>query len=88
MITAGVDCGSKNVRVLILKDGEIMAKAMVPAGMDASAAAQEAYEKALSEAGITITRRWQGLSHPSNQLIGLIERPRPRRLVARPRASC
>jgi predicted CoA-substrate-specific enzyme activase len=52
MITAGVDCGSKNVRVLILKDGEILAKTSVPAGMDTSAAAQEAYEKALAEAGI------------------------------------
>ena len=39
MITAGVDCGSKNVRVVILKDGEILAKAMVPAGIDAAAAA-------------------------------------------------
>ena len=52
MITAGVDCGSKNVRVLILKDGETAAKVMVPAGMDTSAAAQAAYEKALAEAGI------------------------------------
>jgi benzoyl-CoA reductase subunit D len=53
MITAGVDCGSKNVRVVILKGGEIVAKAMVPAGMDTSSSAQDAYEKALAEAGIT-----------------------------------
>lgn len=52
MITAGVDCGSKNVRVLILKDGEILAKAMVPAGMDTAAAAQKAYEKALEGGGL------------------------------------
>lgn len=52
MITAGVDCGAKNVRVLILKDGEVLAKAMVPAGMDAAAAAQEAYGKALADAGL------------------------------------
>jgi benzoyl-CoA reductase subunit D len=52
MITAGVDCGSKNVRVLILKDGEILAKAMVPAGMDTAAAAQKAYKKALEGAGL------------------------------------
>ena len=51
MITAGVDCGSKNVRVVILKDGEILAKAIVPAGMDAAAAAQEAYEQALESIG-------------------------------------
>jgi benzoyl-CoA reductase subunit D len=53
MITAGVDCGSKNVRVLILKDGEVLAKSLVPAGMDTSAAAEEAYQKVLAEAGIT-----------------------------------
>jgi benzoyl-CoA reductase subunit D len=52
MITAGVDCGAKNVRVLILKDGEVLAKAMVPAGMDTAAAAQEAYGKALADAGL------------------------------------
>ncbi len=53
MITAGVDCGSKNVRVVILKDGQVVGMALVPAGMDTSAAAEEAYEKALSEAGLT-----------------------------------
>jgi benzoyl-CoA reductase subunit D len=52
MITAGVDCGSKNVRVVIVKDGEIMAQSMAPAGMDTANAAQEAYDKALAEAGI------------------------------------
>ena len=52
MITAGVDCGSKNVRVVILKDGEVVGKALVPAGMDTSAVAEEAYDKALAEAGL------------------------------------
>jgi benzoyl-CoA reductase subunit D len=53
MITAGVDCGSKNVRVVILKDGRIVGKAAVLAGIDTSAAAEAAYDKALSEAGLT-----------------------------------
>lgn len=53
MITAGVDCGSKNVRVVILKDGEVAARTMIPAGMDTRAAAGEAYKRALAEAGIT-----------------------------------
>ena len=52
MITAGVDCGSKNVRVVIVKDGEVVASAMVPAGMDTAKAADDAYNKALREAGI------------------------------------
>jgi predicted CoA-substrate-specific enzyme activase len=52
MITAGVDCGSKNVRVVLVKDGEVVAQAIVPAGMDTAKAADEAYSKALAEAGI------------------------------------
>ncbi|MFV1967787.1 MAG: acyl-CoA dehydratase activase [Pirellulaceae bacterium] len=53
MITVGVDCGSKSVRVVILKDHQIVAKAVVPAGVDTAAAAEEAYTKAMSEAGLT-----------------------------------
>lgn len=52
MITAGVDCGSKNVRVVILKEGQIVGKATVLAGMDASVAAEQAYDEALAEAGL------------------------------------
>lgn len=52
MITAGVDCGSKNVRVVILNDGQIVGKAMVLAGMDTSAAAEKAYDEALAEANL------------------------------------
>ncbi|MBL7041644.1 MAG: CoA activase [Pirellulaceae bacterium] len=53
MITAGVDCGSKSVRVVILKEGKIAGKAAVLAGMDASIAAEQAYDEALSEAGLS-----------------------------------
>jgi benzoyl-CoA reductase subunit D len=52
MITAGVDCGSKNVRVVVVRDGEVVAQAMVPAGMDTAKAAEDAYHMALAEAGI------------------------------------
>lgn len=52
MITAGVDCGSKNVRVVILNDGQIIGRATVLAGMDTSAAAEQAYDEALAEAGM------------------------------------
>ncbi len=52
MITAGVDCGSKNVRVVILTDGQIAGTATALAGMNTSAAAEQAYDEALSEAGL------------------------------------
>jgi len=52
MITAGVDCGAKNIKVVILKDGAIVGKSKVLAGMDAGKSAQQAYERALEEAGI------------------------------------
>lgn len=53
MITAGVDCGAKNVKVVILKDGRVAGKAMVPAGIDTAGAAEAAYEAALAEAGLS-----------------------------------
>jgi activator of 2-hydroxyglutaryl-CoA dehydratase len=34
MITAGIDCGAKNTKTIILKDGEIVGKGMVPAGFE------------------------------------------------------
>ncbi len=52
MITAGIDCGAKNVRALVLKDGAIVGKAIVPAGMDTAAAADKAFDQALAEAGL------------------------------------
>ncbi|MBL6974906.1 MAG: CoA activase [Deltaproteobacteria bacterium] len=52
MITAGVDCGAKNVKVVILKNGEVAGKAMVQAGMDAAESAETAYAAALKEAGL------------------------------------
>jgi benzoyl-CoA reductase subunit D len=53
MITAGIDCGAKNIRALILKDGELVGKALEPAGMDTGAAANQAYDTALKEAGLS-----------------------------------
>ncbi len=53
MITAGIDMGSKNVKVVILKNGEIIGKGSAPAGFDAVSAAEEAYKLALDAAGIT-----------------------------------
>ena len=53
MITAGIDCGAKNVKVVILKDGEIAGRAMALAGMNPKEAAEDVYSQALAEAGVT-----------------------------------
>jgi len=52
MITAGVDCGAKTVKVVILKDGKIVGKNLFLAGIDTAGAAEKAYEEALIAAGL------------------------------------
>ncbi len=52
MITAGIDMGSKTVKVVILKDGEIIGKAKTLAGFDSREAAEKGFQAALDEAGI------------------------------------
>lgn len=52
MITAGIDCGSQNTKGVILKDGEVVAKALIPTEFDADLAAQNVLNKILSDAGI------------------------------------
>ena len=52
MITAGVDIGAKCIKVLILKDGRVAAKAMGLSGFDQKSATTELFKKALSEAGV------------------------------------
>ena len=52
MITAGIDCGSQNTKAAILKDGKVVAIALLPTEFDADMAAQKVLEKALSDAGV------------------------------------
>jgi benzoyl-CoA reductase subunit D len=52
MITAGVDVGNKFTKVVIMKDGKILSRSMVLSGFDQKAAAEEAFDKAISGAGI------------------------------------
>lgn len=53
MITAGIDIGAKTVKVVVVEDGEILGKSLVPAGLDTAAAAQQALDDALAAAGVT-----------------------------------
>lgn len=52
MITAGVDCGAKNTKTVILRDGEIVGKAAVLTGVAQHEAILAAYERALKHAGV------------------------------------
>jgi benzoyl-CoA reductase subunit D len=52
MITAGIDCGAKNTKTIILKDGKIIGRAMVPTGFDLGKAVESSLEKAFQKAGI------------------------------------
>jgi benzoyl-CoA reductase subunit D len=52
MITAGIDCGAKNTKVIIIKDGKITGKGMVLTGFDHEKAVEESLGQALKDAGI------------------------------------
>jgi benzoyl-CoA reductase subunit D len=52
MITAGIDCGAKNTKTVIIKDGKIVGKASVPTGFEQGLAVKESLEQALKAAGI------------------------------------
>ena len=53
MITAGIDCGAKNTKAVILKDGEIIGKGMVLTGFDQQKASEKSLAQAAKDAGIS-----------------------------------
>ena len=53
MITAGIDMGAKSVRVLLLKDGKVLARTQELAGFEPAEATKKAFTRAVSEAGIS-----------------------------------
>ncbi len=52
MITAGIDVGNKNTRALILKDGEVLSRSLVPSGFDQKKAVRDVFNAALKGAGM------------------------------------
>ncbi|KPJ78596.1 MAG: CoA activase [Deltaproteobacteria bacterium SG8_13] len=52
MITAGIDCGAKNTKTVIVRDGAILAAESVPTGFDPAKAAHDSLGGALQAAGI------------------------------------
>lgn len=55
MTTAGIDMGSKFIKVLILKDGAVQGKAIVTTGFEPAVSASKCLEQAAKESGIDIS---------------------------------
>jgi len=53
MITAGIDCGAKNTKAVIMKDGKIIGKGLVLTGFDLVKAVEDCLGVAVQRAGIT-----------------------------------
>ena len=53
MITAGIDVGGKDVKVLLLKDEEVIAREKAASGFDQEKVAEELLNKAIKNAGIS-----------------------------------
>lgn len=53
-ITAGIDMGFKNVKVLVLKDCQILAKGLVPSEFDQKAAAEKIFNNVLRKASLSL----------------------------------
>ncbi len=51
MITAGIDMGAKNIKVVVVSGDRVVARSLVVAGFDAAASAGQALEEALKTAG-------------------------------------
>ncbi|KLU61256.1 R-phenyllactate dehydratase activator [Peptococcaceae bacterium CEB3] len=52
MITVGIDSGNRNTKAVVLKDGQVIGKALILTGFDANESAGQAYELALRAARI------------------------------------
>ena len=52
MLTAGIDCGAKNTKTIILKNGQIISQGSVPTDGDPGKAADQSLDKALKHVGI------------------------------------
>ena len=55
MITAGIDCGAKNTKTIIIKDRKIVGKGKVLTGFDQEKAVEQSLTMALNDAGISQT---------------------------------
>lgn len=54
MIVAGIDVGSKNTHVVVLKDGEVVSRAAVPSGFEQEEAARIGVAEGVAAAGVAL----------------------------------
>lgn len=54
MIVAGIDVGSKNIHVVVLKDGRVASRVAVPSGFEQDESARKGFVEAVAAAGITM----------------------------------
>ncbi|MCX8153731.1 MAG: acyl-CoA dehydratase activase [Candidatus Bathyarchaeota archaeon] len=72
MITAGIDLGTQSVKVVILKDGQVLARSKAFSGFDPAEAAEQAYNEALKKAALSanevlhVTATGSGMELASN----------------------
>jgi benzoyl-CoA reductase subunit D len=52
MITAGIDCGAKNTKTIILKDGKIIGRGSTTTGFDQEKAVEDSLANAISDSGV------------------------------------
>ena len=52
MITAGMDLGAKYIKIVILKDGEVISRIKILSGFEQEVVSSEALKKAIEQAGI------------------------------------
>jgi benzoyl-CoA reductase subunit D len=53
MITAGIDCGSKNTKTIIVCDGQIIGEGLILTGFDQERAVNTSFENAMQTSGIS-----------------------------------
>ncbi len=53
MIVAGIDCGAKNTKTVIMQDGQILGKGLVLTGFDQKEAIKKSFAAALEAAGVS-----------------------------------
>jgi len=56
MITAGLDIGAKTVKIVILKDDNIIGQTLVMAGYDVQGSLKKAWEEVLPKAGVQMNQ--------------------------------
>jgi benzoyl-CoA reductase subunit A len=66
MITIGLDAGARNVKAVVVNDGKIVTKVLVPAGFDPSVSAQTALSKAIEQSGVAAAEIKQVIATGAN----------------------